>query len=351
MNTISCSSLVYDDPLCFARTSFPFYHSQKPSLIHCVPDFTLTLAAPVIAYWCLSLFFHALDISGWKWLERYRIHDSEEAQARNLATRSEVVWAVILQQVIQTALGLITLSDESKHVVNHAQELRRVAFFVDSLAFAVFGEHITPRVLVHATNFLYWWGVPMLQFFGAAYEQLPLICIKLFILTSRLILDTWQYFIHRLMHVNKFLYKQIHSWHHRLYVPYAFGSLYNHPLEALFLDSMGALVAEWATGMNNRQAMLLFTFSTMKTVDDHCGYSLPWDPLQWLTGNNADYHDIHHQVCDILRLWFIYIADILPKAIGIKSNFSQPFFVHWDALLGTRMTREDIERRQKNKAQ
>jgi sphinganine C4-monooxygenase len=106
------------------------------------------------------------------------------------------------------------------------------------------------------------------------------------------------------MHSNRFLYKQIHSWHHRLYVPYAFGSLYNHPLEVLFLDSIGALVAEWMTGMSTRQVMLLFTISTMKTVDDHCGYKLPWDPLQWLTGNNADYHDIHHQVCGVLLLAF-----------------------------------------------
>ena len=151
------------------------------------------------------------------------------------------------------------------------------------------------------------------------------------------------------MHSNKFLYKHIHSWHHRLYVPYAFASLYNHPLEVLFLDSIGALVAEWMTGMSTRQVMLLFTFSTMKTVDDHCGYRFPWDPLQWLTGNNADYHDIHHQVCDILRLAFC-IADIF-KAIGMKSNFSQPLFVHWDTLLGTRMTREDVERRRKNKAE
>jgi len=132
------------------------------------------------------------------------------------------------------------------------------------------------------------------------------------------------------MHSNKFLYKQLHSWHHRLYVPYAFGALYNHPLEGIFLDTMGALIAEWMTCMSTRQALLLFTISTMKTVDDHCGYSLPWDPLQWLTGNNADYHDIHHQI------------------IGIKSNFAQPFFVHWDALLGTRMTRKDIERRRRD---
>ena len=118
------------------------------------------------------------------------------------------------------------------------------------------------------------------------------------------------------MHSNKFLYKQFHSWHHRLYVPYAFGALYNHPLEGIFLDTMGALIAEWMTSMSTRQALLLFTFSIMKTVDDHCGYTLPWDPLQWLTGNNADYHDIHHQVlCDILRLAF-YVADIFSRLLA-----------------------------------
>jgi sphinganine C4-monooxygenase len=98
------------------------------------------------------------------------------------------------------------------------------------------------------------------------------------------------------MHANKFLYKHFHSWHHRLYVPYAFGSLYNHPVEGFFLDTVGALVAETVTRMTTRQAMVLFTFSSLKTVDDHCGYSLPWDPLQLMTTNNSDYHDIHHQV-------------------------------------------------------
>ena len=99
------------------------------------------------------------------------------------------------------------------------------------------------------------------------------------------------------MHVNKFLYKSFHSWHHRLYVPYAFGSLYNHPVEGFLLDTTGAGLAEWITRMTTRQAMVLFLVSVCKTVDDHCGYSLPWDPLQIFFGNNADYHDIHHQVC------------------------------------------------------
>lgn len=149
------------------------------------------------------------------------------------------------------------------------------------------------------------------------------------------------------MHINKFLYKQFHSVHHRLYVPYAFGSLYNHPLEGFVLDSLGAVIAESLTGMTTRQAMLLFSFSTFKTVDDHCGYRLPFDPLQLMSGNNADYHDIHHQVCE--HSYMIMMPNLhFVQVIGIKSNFAQPFFVHWDVLCGTRMTRQDIEhRRQK----
>jgi sphinganine C4-monooxygenase len=73
--------------------------------------------------------------------------------------------------------------------------------------------------------------------------------------------------------------------------------------------------------------MWFFTMSTIKTVDDHCGYAFPWDPLQHLTSNNAGYHDIHHQS------W------------GIKTNFSQPFFTFWDGLLGTKWTGGDVSAR------
>ena len=113
---------------------------------------------------------------------------------------------------------------------------------------------------------------------------------------TRFIIDTWEYFLHRAMHMNTYLYKTFHSVHHRLYVPYAYGALYNHPLEGFVLDSVGAAIAELIAGMSTREATFLFVVSTLKTVDDHCGYRFPWDPLQMFSENNADYHDIHHQV-------------------------------------------------------
>jgi len=110
-------------------------------------------------------------------------------------------------------------------------------------------------------------------------------------------------------------------------VPYAYGALYNHPFEGFLLDTLGAGIAYLAVGLSPRQAMCFFTGSTIKTVDDHCGYALPWDPLQRLTSNNAGYHDVHHQS------W------------GIKTNFSQPFFTFWDKLLGTQWAGGDVSAR------
>jgi len=142
--------------------------------------------------------------------------------------------------------------------------------------------------------------------------------------------------------VNKFLYKSFHSWHHRLYVPYAFGSLYNHPVEGFLLDTTGAGLAEWITRMTTRQAMVLFLVSVCKTVDDHCGYSLPWDPLQMFFGNNADYHDIHHQVCVLSCCVWVPVLIECVCVVGYRDQIK--FFTAIFCALGYYTGDKDDER-------
>lgn len=312
MNNTACA-VAYDSyPECLVSSHTPFYYSHKPNLTSYMSDQQLTLAVIFVAYWALSLVFHHLDVAQYKWMEKYRIHESAEVQAKNLVSRWQVVVAVLFQQAIQTALGLWWIED--KVSPDHGKEMQRIGGVLQFVLKNLTGRQ-TSAALLQAYGpacvyIIYWWAIPTAQFLGAIF-----------------FVDTWQYFLHRAMHINKWLYRHVHSWHHRLYVPYAYGALYNHPVEGFLLDSLGSVIAEALTGMSVRQAMLLFTISTLKTVDDHCGYKLPFDPLQLMSSNNADYHDIHHQV------------------IGIKSNFAQPFFVHWDYWLNTRMTREDIARR------
>ena len=133
------------------------------------------------------------------------------------------------------------------------------------------------------------------------------------------VLDGWQYAWHRYMHLNRFLYRHVHSWHHHLVVLYAFGAQYNHPAEGLLLDTLGGALAFLASGMSPRASIFFFSLCTVKGVDDHCGLWLPGNVFHLCFWNNTAYHDVHHQ----LR--------------GSRFNFSQPFFVTWDKVFGTHM--------------
>ncbi|SCV03409.1 LAME_0H10198g1_1 [Lachancea meyersii CBS 8951] len=267
----------------------PFEHlqTQKP-LLPWLTDGQLALVLPVIAYWAFSLLFHVMDT--FELAEKFRIHPSEEVQKRNKASRQEVLSEVLLQHVIQSVTGGAMLYFDPAPSTGFERramwELR---------------QGLPSWVPSSAIYFGYMYGISLAKVFVG-------FCF----------VDSWQYWLHRLMHTNKTLYRKYHSRHHRLYVPYAYGALYNSPLEGFLLDTLGTGIAAILTRLTHREQALLFTFATLKTVDDHCGYALPWDPFQWIFPNNAVYHDIHHQ------------------QFGIKTNYAQPFFTIWDQLCGTK---------------
>ncbi|KAL5598801.1 hypothetical protein BROUX41_003865 [Berkeleyomyces rouxiae] len=308
-------------------------------------DVTLVAILPVVVYWVASMFFHFIDT--YDYWAQYRIHTPEEITSRNKVSRYEVARDTIFQQIIQMATSLaLSLAEEAP---TYGREEYDVAVWAQRLRRAQRGLPVLLNLLgLNAANISanmaqshpLLAGVLAGGYYPTLTTQLDSNTVPTFatweLAVSRLIyyvivpaiqlivavtwVDTWQYFLHRLMHTNRWMYTTFHSRHHRLYVPYAYGALYNHPVEGFLLDTLGAGIAYLIAGLTQRQGMLFFSFSTLKTVDDHCGYSLPWDPLQHISSNNAEYHDIHHQN------W------------GIKTNFSQPFFTFWDKLLNTRYT-------------
>lgn len=271
----------------------PTYSELRPSLLSFISDENLALALPIIVYWSMGLFFQYLNDRDM--FPQYRLHTPEELEKRNRCSLAEVVRAVLIQHVLQTICGiLVSYFDEPQRTGFEAYEIWQLQQRSETMT----GGKI--RLSHSAAWTIYYLVEPGLRLFIAF-----------------LFIDTWQFFLHRYMHLNKFLYRHLHSVHHRLYVPYAFGALYNSILEGFLLDTLGTGIAHLTTGLSAREAIILYTFSTMKTVDDHCGYALPWDPFQILFPNNATYHDIHHQ------------------NFGIKTNFSQPFFIFWDKIFNT----------------
>ncbi|OAY50001.1 sphinganine C4-monooxygenase 1 [Manihot esculenta] len=231
-----------------------------------ISDELLGTFVPIILYWVYSGLYLGLG-----YFENYRLHSKQDEDVKNLVSKTTVVKGVILQQSIQAVVAILLFTvtaDDSQAAINQRTSL-----------------------MVLARQFV----------------------------MAMLVLDTWQYFMHRYMHHNKFLYRHIHSQHHRLVVPYAFGALYNHPLEGLLLDTIGGALSFLLSGMSPRSSIFFFSFATIKTVDDHCGLWLPGNLFHAFFKNNTAYHDIHHQL------------------YGSKYNFSQPFFVMWDRILGTYM--------------
>lgn len=69
-------------------------------------------------------------------------------------------------------------------------------------------------------------------FFDLFDPELPAWWVLLIqVLIAFVVDDIWFYFIHRLMHENKYLLKKVHAIHHRSTKPFPLEYLYAHPLE------------------------------------------------------------------------------------------------------------------------
>ncbi|KAJ4711337.1 sphinganine C4-monooxygenase 1-like [Melia azedarach] len=233
-----------------------------------ISDDLLGTFVPILVYWLYSGLY--VFLGSFDRLENYRLHSKTDEDEKNLVSKTTVVKGVILQQFFQAIVSV--------------------------LLFKVTGNDT-----------------------GSVNQHSSLLVLARQFVIAMLVMDTWQYFIHRYMHQNKFLYRHIHALHHRLVVPYAFGALYNHPIEGLLNDTIGGALSFLLSGMSPRVSIFFFSFATIKTVDDHCGLWLPGNFFQVFFKNNTAYHDIHHQL------------------YGSKYNFAQPFFVMWDRILGTYM--------------
>ena len=209
-----------------------------PPLLSPIPDKLLTLLLPIAAYWGLSMFFHWIDSKDL--FPQYRLHTPAEVTKRNRVSRWEVVRDVLIQQVVQTAVGWVlgmTEPDDfyGKEQYDVAVWARRIRIaeraipallalvgldakglakdFMPSypmLAGVVLGGQypsisstsvVNGVSQVSAPSFasweiklasaIYWFLVPAIQFSLAI-----------------LVVDTWQYFLHRAMHMNKWLYSK-----------------------------------------------------------------------------------------------------------------------------------------------
>lgn len=209
--------------------------SPVQPLLSFIPDFYLTLILPIVAYWGTSLIFHLIDIYDiWP---QYRLHTPAEILKRNHVSRYEVARDVIIQQIIQTVVGAVLgLTEPEEFAGKEEYDVARWAtrvriaqralprlldllglnaaaisknfsgshpMIAGALAGGRYPLNMGLDVVSGATvsafaswellaaKAIYWFIVPAVQFAIAI-----------------IFVDTWQYFLHRAMHMNKWLYSK-----------------------------------------------------------------------------------------------------------------------------------------------
>jgi sphinganine C4-monooxygenase len=202
--------------------------TPRPDLIPWFSDVWMSVLLPVITYWIVSGIFHTIDVLDL--FPQYRLHTPEEISSRNHVTRYDCLRDVIVQQIIQVVTGyLLTVSEgtqmigkEDYDIAMWATRLRQAQRFLPSLL-SLFGLNATAISKNMSVSHPFIAGAlagghyPFLtgETAAPAFASWEMVVAKViyhgiiplvqFVVVVCLF-DTWQYFIHRGMHMNKWLY-------------------------------------------------------------------------------------------------------------------------------------------------
>ncbi|XP_078442497.1 sphinganine C4-monooxygenase 1-like [Wolffia australiana] len=231
-----------------------------------ITDELLPVITPVISYWITVAIYHKLVDPK----KENRIFSEDEEDNQNVVPPKEVLRGVFVNQAMQIILAFFYFTILGRGKAKAAQSTGSFVQVSKQLAIAM------------------------------------------------LVLDTWEYFMHRLMHENQYIFRNFHGMHHYLKVPYSYGGQYVHLVDAFIAQLMGSVISVELSGMSPTTSAVFFSLMSIKVVDDHCSRWFPKsNPLHRFLRNNVAFHGVHHQ---------------LP---GFKYNYSIHFLSTWDVLLGT----------------
>lgn len=159
-------------------------------------------------------------------------------------------------------------------------------FVIPSIKYSLFNSTLSLIMVV-----ISW---PLLRFSAIHIGTLP----KWYIIIGQFVFfvyldDFVYYWFHRAMHW-KFLYRRIHSVHHRIIVPWAVCAHYMHPVEFL-ITVANVLLGPILLGSHVVTIWLWVLFRQWIAAEGHCGYDFPWNPSRLFPFyEGSSYHDFHH---------------------------------------------------------
>lgn len=155
---------------------------------------------------------------------------------------------------------------------------------------------------------------PLVKLAPIRTEGLPSVVEVAWMLLAFIYMDDFFYYwSHRALH-QPWLFKRIHSVHHRIHTPWAITGHYMHPIEYLITSTL-VLVPPALLGAHVVTIWVWIVFRQWEAAEGHCGLALRFSPTHWLPfGDGARHHDFHHA--------------------RVRGNYAG-FFPLWDRVFGT----------------
>ncbi len=128
------------------------------------------------------------------------------------------------------------------------------------------------------------------------FHSYPIILLEVFAVL--LVDDFFFYFLHRLMHENKFIYRKIHKIHHRANVPMPIEYIYVHPFEwmsGMIGPFLGMVIIG---GISFKAYILYLIIRNIHEIHIHSGIKTSFiHKILPFYGSN-EHHDLHHSKRD-----------------------------------------------------
>lgn len=129
------------------------------------------------------------------------------------------------------------------------------------------------------------------------------------IITSILCADIWFYTFHRLFHSNKYLYKKIHSIHHKYTEPFALAAIDCHYIEHIIINIGSVIIGPLVLlhfGILSLKFIKLFSvLVSISSTTSHSGYKIfskyHFNHHLYLTSNYGIISNFSDRLCGTLR--------------------------------------------------
>ncbi|KNC46718.1 C-4 sterol methyl oxidase [Thecamonas trahens ATCC 50062] len=92
--------------------------------------------------------------------------------------------------------------------------------------------------------------------------------------------ETGFYWSHRWLH-SEWLFKTVHARHHKFGSTIGIAAEYAHPFEQLVSNGLPTIGGPLLLGTHMSITFLWLAIRIYLTVDNHCGFALPWSPAHW----------------------------------------------------------------------